>query len=404
MQEQTRTVYMDYAATTPVKDEVIDAMLPYLKNNFGNPSSLYSPGFVAKEAMDEARARVASLINAEPREIFFTSCGSESDNWVLEACVEKYRAKGNHIITTAIEHHAVLTTCEWLEKNGCEVTYLHVDPEGRIDLDELKRSLKPTTILCSIMMANNEVGTIEPIREAARICKEAGVLFHTDAVQAVGNIPVDVKELGVDFLSMSAHKIYAPKGIGALYVRKGLILPSFIHGGGQENKRRAGTEAVASIVAFGAAAELAKNNLESHMTRIAGLRDYFIDRVLEEIPYVEINGSRENRLPGNANLIFNYAEGENIMGHLDVSGIYVSTGSACNSSDFVPSHVLEAMGLPYEKMYSSVRFSIGDFTTKEDIDYVVSELKRIVGEIRAISPFRPGNEMVTQQVIRSKKK
>ena len=403
MPDETRTVYMDYAATTPVKEEVLDAMLPYLKYNYGNPSSLYGPGFVAKEAMDKARAQVAGLINAEPREIFFTSCGSESDNWVLEACAEKYKAKGNHIITTAIEHHAVLTTCEWLEKNGCEVTYLHVDKEGRIDLEELKAAIRPTTVLCSIMTANNEVGTIEPIKEAAAICKAAGVLFHTDAVQAAGNIPIDVKDLGVDFLSMSAHKIYAPKGIGALYVRKGIVLPSFIHGGGQESKRRAGTEAVASIVAFGKAAELAKNNLEAHMKKTAELRDYFLSEVLEKIPYVEVNGSLEHRLPGNINLIFNYAEGENIMGHLDVAGVYVSTGSACNSSDFVPSHVLEAMGLPYEKMYSSVRFTIGDFTTKEDIDYVVKELVRIVGEIRAISPFRPGNEMVTQQIIRPKK-
>ncbi|HML37327.1 MAG TPA: cysteine desulfurase NifS [Bacillota bacterium] len=382
-----RQVYLDYSATTPVKKEVLDEMLPYFTEKFGNPSSLYAIGLSAKSDLNQARARVANLIGAEDREIYFTSGGTEADNWAVIGTARAKKAKGNHIITSSVEHHAMLHTCEFLEKEGFEVTYLGIDKEGRISLEELEHAITDKTILISIMFANNEIGTIQPIKEIGEIAKKHGIWFHTDAVQALTNVPINVKELGIDMMSMSAHKIYGPKGTGALYIRKGVVVPSFISGGAQENKRRAGTENMAGIVGFGKAAELAGANMEEHVKRIASLRDYFAQQVTSRIPEVDINGSMEHRLPGNINFIFNYIEGESLLLLLDAKGIAASTGSACSSASLTPSHVLKALKLPYEQIHSSIRFSIGDFTTKEDIDYVVEELIEIVEKLRAISPI-----------------
>ena len=381
-----KQVYLDYAATTPVKEEVVREMLPYYTEVYGNPSSLYSPGLEAKAGLDEARKRVADLIKADPKEIFFTSCGTEADNWVLEGVADSLKDKGKHIITSRIEHHAILHTCEYLEKHGYEVTYLDVDGDGFVSPEALEKAIRDDTILVSIMMVNNEVGTIEPIRELAAVAKARGVLFHTDAVQALGNIPIDVKDLGVDFLSMSAHKIYGPKGVGALYMRKGLRITNYMHGGAQESKRRAGTENVAGIVGFGKAAELAGQNLESHMADLRELRDYFWKKIRTNITGVQLNGSAEKRHPGNLNVSFDYIEGEAILLMLDAGGISVSTGSACSSKSLVPSHVLDALGVPITKMNGTVRFTIGDFTTKEDIDYVADVLTKVVERLRELSP------------------
>lgn len=380
-----RKVYLDYAATTPVKKEVLDEMIPYFTEKFGNPSSLYEIGAETKEAITKARGQVAGLIGAEEKEIIFTSCGSESDNWALIGAAEAKKAKGNHIITTAIEHHAILHTCQYLEKHGFEVTYLGVDKDGRIKLSELESAITDKTILISIMFVNNEMGSIQPIKEAAAIAKKHGVWFHTDAVQALGNIEIDVKELGIDMMSMSAHKIYGPKGIGAMYLRKGVALPSFLHGGAQEFKKRAGTESVPNIVGFGKAAELANKNLSEHIDRLTQLRDYFIKEVTAKIPDVDVNGGMEHRHPGNVNLTFNYIEGESLLILMDMKGICVSTGSACSSASLVPSHVLSALNIPVEKIHGSLRFSIGDFTTKEEIDYTVESLIEIVAKLRDIS-------------------
>lgn len=382
-----RQVYLDYSATTPVKKEVLDEMLPYFTEKFGNPSSLYAIGLSAKSDLSQARAKVASLIGADDREIYFTSGGTEADNWAVIGTARAKKAKGNHIITTSIEHHAMIHTCEFLEKEGFEVTYLGIDSDGRISLEELEHAITDKTILISIMFANNEIGTIQPIKEIGEIAKKHGIWFHTDAVQALGNVPINVKELGIDMMSMSAHKIYGPKGTGALYIRKGVVIPSFISGGAQESKRRAGTENMAGIVGFGKAAELAGVNLEEHIKRISTLRDYFAEQVISKIPEVEINGSMEYRLPGNINFIFNYIEGESLLLLMDAKGIAASTGSACSSASLEPSHVLKALKLPYEKIHSSMRFSVGDFTTKEDIDYVVEELIKIVEKLRTISPI-----------------
>ena len=381
-----KQVYLDYAATTPVKEEVVREMLPYYTEVYGNPSSLYSPGLEAKAGLDEARKRVADLIKADPKEIFFTSCGTEADNWVLEGVADSLKDKGKHIITSRIEHHAILHTCEYLEKHGYEVTYLDVDSDGFVSPEALEKAIRDDTILVSIMMVNNEVGTIEPIRELAAVAKARGVLFHTDAVQALGNIPIDVKDLGVDFLSMSAHKIYGPKGVGALYMRKGLRITNYMHGGAQESKRRAGTENVAGIVGFGKAAELAGQNLESYMADLRELRDYFWEKIRTNITGVQLNGSAEKRHPGNLNVSFDYIEGEAILLMLDAGGISVSTGSACSSKSLVPSHVLDALGVPITKMNGTVRFTIGDFTTKEDIDYVADVLTKVVERLRELSP------------------
>ena len=381
-----KQVYLDYSATTPVKEEVVREMLPFFTERYGNPSSLYSVGLDAKAGLDEARARVAGLINAEPKEIFFTSCGTESDNWVLEGTANALKNKGRHIITSRIEHHAILHTCEYLEKLGFEITYLDVDGDGFVSPEALEKAIRKDTILVSIMMVNNEIGTIEPIKELAAVAKAHGVLFHTDAVQGLGNVPIDVKDLGVDFLSMSAHKIYGPKGVGALYMRKGVRITNFMHGGAQETKRRAGTENLAGIAGFGKAAELAATNLEQHIEHSTKLRNYFWEQIEANISGVTLNGSREKRHPGNLNVSFDYIEGESILLMLDAFGISISTGSACSSKSLVPSHVLEAIGISITKMNGTVRFTVGDFTTKEDIDYVVETLVKVVARLRELSP------------------
>ena len=378
-----RQVYLDYSATTPVKEEVLQEMIPYFTEQFGNPSSLYTMGLTSKEAVDKARSQVAALIGADSKEIYFTGCGSEADNWAVFGTVDKFKEKGNHIITTRIEHHAMLHSCEFLEKNGYKVTYLEVEPDGTVKPENLEAAITDQTILISIMMVNNEVGTIEPIKELAAIAKKHGILFHTDAVQALANVPIDVKDLGVDMLSVSAHKIYGPKGI---YIRKGLRISNYMHGGAQEMGRRAGTENLAGIVGFGKAAELAKINMEEHIAHCSQLRDYLIDRITREIPDTFVNGTMEHRHPGNANITFKYIEGESILLLLDYKGVSVSTGSACSSKSLEPSHVLTALGVPVEMVHGTVRFTVGDFTTKEDIDYVIESLKEIVEKLRALSP------------------
>jgi len=381
-----RQVYLDYSATTPVKKEVLEAMLPYFTEKYGNPSSIYGPGLAAKSDLNKARAKVAKLIGADDREIYFTSCGTEADNWAVICSARAKKNKGNHIITTSIEHHALLHTCDFLEKEGFEVTYLGVDSGGLISLDELEAAITDKTILISIMFANNEIGTIQPVKQIAEIAKKRGIWFHTDAVQALGNVPINVKEMGIDMLSMSAHKIYGPKGVGPLYIRKGVTIPSFLNGGAQESKKRAGTENLAGIMGFGRAAELAGENLEEHIKRVSELRNYLADQVVAKIPDVEINGTMDPRLPGNINFLFNYIEGEALLLLLDSKGIYASTGSACSSASLTPSHVLKALNLPHEKIHSSIRLTVGDFTTKEDIDYTVEELIKIVKKLRDISP------------------
>ena len=384
-----RQVYLDNSATTPIKGDVLKEMLPFLTEHFGNASSLYTPGLVARRALDEAREKVAALINAKVNEVYFTGCGSESDNWVLKGVASSLKSKGNHIITTVTEHPAMLRTCEYLEKNGYEVTYLGIDDQGRLNPAELEASIKDTTILVSIMMVNNEIGTIHPIKELAAIAKKHGVLFHTDAVQALGNVPIDVKDLGVDFLSMSAHKIYGPKGVGGLYIRRGAKPGTLIFGGGQESGKRAGTENVAGIVGFGKAAELALNSLDEHIKHSTEIRNYLAEKLTAEIPDVIINGSMDNRHPGNLNVTFKYIEGESILIQLDACGICISTGSACSSKSLKPSHVLSALGVPVELIHGTVRFSVGDFTTKEDIDYTVECTKKVVAWLRDLSPLSP---------------
>lgn len=380
-----RQVYLDYSATTPVKKEVLDTMLPYFTEIYGNPSSLYSVSAPSKEAIAVARGQVASLINAEPKEIFFTSGGTEADNWAIMGVADALKKKGNHIITTKIEHHAVLHTCEYLEKRGYDITYLDVDAEGRVNPADLENAITDKTILISVMFVNNEVGTVEPIKELAAIAKEHKILFHTDAVQALGNVDIDVKELGIDLMSMSGHKIYGPKGVGALYIRKGVRLSNHMHGGAQESKKRAGTENLAGIVGFGKAAELAKDHLAEHIQHCSQLRNYLIEQVQANLEDVYVNGSMEHRHPGNANLTFEYIEGEAMLLYLDMHGISVSTGSACSSASLTPSHVLTALGVPVERIHGTLRMTVGDMTTKEDIDYVVEALVKVVNKLREIS-------------------
>ena len=382
-----KKVYLDYSATTPVKDEVLDAMIPYFKDNFGNPSSLYTIGLESKDAVTQARAQIASLINAEPSEIYFTAGGSEADNWTLVGIAEKMEKKGKHIITSMIEHPAILRTCEYLETRGFEVTYLQPEESGIILPEALENAIREDTILISIMAVNNEIGTVEPIKELSEVAKKHGILFHTDAVQALGNIPLDVKADGIDLMSLSSHKIYGPKGVGALYIRKGVEIKSFIHGGGQENNKRAGTENLPAIIGFGKAAELAKKNFKEHVKHCSELRDYLVREILETIPYTNVNGTMEYRHPGNANITFEYIEGESILLLLDMHGIAISTGSACSSKSLKPSHVLDAIKVPVELIHGSVRFTVGDFTTKEDIDYVVNCLKDVVTTLRKMSPI-----------------
>ena len=385
---EKRRLYMDYSATTPVKKEVLEAMMPYYTTYFGNASSFHQFGREAKEGLEKGRAQVAALVNAEPREIYFTNGGSESDNWALEGTAFARRNKGNHIITSKIEHHAILHTCEYLEKvHGFEVTYLDVDAEGKVDLDQLKSVISDNTILVSIMYANNEVGTIQPIKEITKIAHQYGALMHTDAVQASGNIPVDVKDLDVDLMSMSGHKIYGPKGIGALYMKKGVKIHNFLHGGAQERKKRAGTENIPAIIGYGKAAELAKANMEHHVAELTRLREKLLNGIVETIPHVKINGHRTDRLPGNANISFEFIEGEGILLLLDQLGIGASSGSACTSGSLDPSHVLMALGLPHELAHGSLRLTVGDFTTEDDIDYILENLPKVIARLRELSPL-----------------
>ena len=382
-----KTIYLDNAATTKTRPEVVEAMLPYFTEFYGNPSSIYSFSDEPKKAVANGREIIAKSIGAKTNELYFTGGGSESDNWALKATAEAYKSKGNHIITSKIEHHAILHTCEWLEKNGFEVTYIDVDENGVLKLDELKKAIRPTTILISVMFANNEIGTIQPIKEIGQIAKEHGILFHTDAVQAYGHVSINVDELNIDMMSASGHKINGPKGIGFLYIRTGVKIRSFIHGGAQERKRRAGTENVPGIVGFGKAAEIAAANMEERIKYESELRDYLMDRVIAEIPYARINGSRENRLPNNANFSFQFIEGESMLIMLDDKGICGSSGSACTSGSLDPSHVLLAIGLPHEIAHGSLRLTLSEETTKEDIDYTVDNLKAIVARLRSMSPL-----------------
>jgi cysteine desulfurase NifS len=379
-------IYLDNAATTPLRKEVLDAMMLYLINRFGNPSALYSYGQEAKKAIEEARDKVAAAIGASEDEIFFTSGGTESDNWALKGAAYALKDKGNHIITSSVEHHAILHTCQYLENQGFEITYLPVDEYGLVDPNELKRAIKDNTILVSIMYANNEIGTIEPIEELVKVAHEKGVLFHTDAVQAVGNVPVDVKKLNVDMLSMSAHKIYGPKGVGALYIRKGLRIDTLLQGGAQERNRRAGTENVAGVVGFGTAIELITKNIDEHIRKLTRLRDKLIDGILK-IPYTRLNGHPIKRLPGNVNVSFEFVDGESLILSLDMEGICVSSGSACTAGSIDPSHVLLAIGLPEEIAHGSLRLTIGEENTEEEIDTVINKLPKIVDRLRQMSPL-----------------
>ena len=382
-----KLIYLDNAATTKTAPEVVEAMLPYFTEHFGNPSSVYSFASGNKEVITTQREIIAKALGAKANEIYFTAGGSESDNWALKATAEAYKEKGNHIITAKIEHHAILHTAEYLEKQGFEVTYLDVDENGVVKLDELRAAIRPTTILISVMFANNEIGTIEPIKEIGAIAKEHGILFHTDAVQAFGQVPIDVDECKIDMLSASGHKLSGPKGIGFLYIRKGVKMRSFVHGGGQERKRRAGTENVPGIVGFGAATKRAVQTMKERTEKETELRNYLIQRVLNEVPYTKLNGHPENRLPNNANFSFQFIEGESLLIMLDMKGICASSGSACTSGSLDPSHVLLAIGLPHEIAHGSLRLTLSEETTREEIDYVVESIKEIVAKLRAMSPL-----------------
>ena len=380
-------IYLDNAATTKTAPEVVEAMLPYYTEKFGNPSSVYGFASANKEVITAQRDIIADALGAKSNEIYFTAGGSEADNWALKATAEAYADKGKHIITTKIEHHAILHTGEYLESKGFDVTYLDVDEDGIIRLEELKSAIRPDTILISVMYANNEIGTVQPIKEIGGIAHEHGVLFHTDAVQAFGQIPVNVDECHIDMLSASGHKLNGPKGIGFLYIRTGVKIRSFVHGGGQERKRRAGTENVPGIVGLGTAVSRAMRTMEERSAKESALRDYMIERVEKEIPYCRLNGHRKHRLPNNANFSFRFIEGESLLIMLDMKGICASSGSACTSGSLDPSHVLLAIGLPHEIAHGSLRLTLSDETTKEDIDYVVDNLKEIVEHLRKMSPL-----------------
>jgi len=382
-----KIIYFDHAATTPLKKEVLDEMMPYLTEQYGNPSTIYKLGREAKKAVELARERVAKALNADIQEIYFTSGGTESDNWALKGVAFANKDKGKHIITTTIEHHAVLHPLKYLEGLGFEITYVPVEPNGIVDPQKIKEAIRNDTILISVMLANNEIGTIQPVKEIAKIAKEKGIIIHTDAVQAVGQIPVDVKDLGVDLLSLSAHKFYGPKGVGALYIRKGTKIHPFSHGGAQERNRRAGTENVAGIVGLGKAIELATQNLSEYAAKLQKLRDKLIDGVLSKIDYVRLNGDRYNRLPNNANFSFEFIEGESLLLMLDMKGIAASSGSACTSGSLDPSHVLLAIGLEHEVAHGSLRITFGEDNTEEDIDYLLEVLPEIVSRLREMSPL-----------------
>ena len=384
---EKKLIYMDNAATTPVKPEVLDAMLPYFTEKFGNPSSIYSISSENKKAITDAREVIAKTINTTPENIYFTAGGSESDNWALKATADAYASKGKHIITTKIEHHAILHTCEYLETKGFEITYLDVDENGLVKLDELTAAIRPDTILISVMFANNEIGTIEPIAEIGKIAHEHGVLFHTDAVQAYTQVPIDVEAMNIDMMSTSGHKINGPKGIGFLYIRKGVKIKSFIHGGAQERHRRAGTENVTGIIGLAKAAEIATANMKERTAEEIKVRDHLIERIEKEIPYAKLNGDRVKRLPNNVNFSFQFVEGDSMLILLDSKGICASSGSACTSGSLDPSHVLLAIGLPHEIAHGSLRLTISDQITMEDADYVVDNLKEIVNHLREMSPL-----------------
>lgn len=380
-------IYLDNAATTKTHEDVVKEMLPYFTENYGNASSVYDLGSKSKLAITKSRETIAAALNAKPEEIYFTAGGSESDNWALKATAEAYKNKGKHIITSKIEHHAILHTCEYLEREGYEITYLDVDERGFVDVEELKQAIRPDTILISVMFANNEIGTIQPIKEIGEIAKKHGVLFHTDAVQAYGQLPINVDELHIDMLSSSGHKLNGPKGIGFLYIRKGVKIRSFVHGGAQERKRRAGTENVPGIVGYGKAAEIAAKTMKERTAKEIELRDHLIDRVLAEVPYTRLNGHRTNRLPNNANFSFQFVEGESLLILLDNNGICASSGSACTSGSLDPSHVLLAIGLPHEIAHGSLRLTLSAETTMEDIDFVVDCIKQIIERLRSMSPL-----------------
>ncbi len=382
-----RTVYLDNAATTKVDPDVLEVMLPYWKEEYGNPSSIYQIGSRAKAAIEEARAKVAEIFHAKPKEIYFTSCGTESDNWAIISYALANRTKGNHIITSKIEHHAVLHSCAWLEKNGYEVTYLDVDEYGRVSVDDFREAIRPDTILASIMFANNEIGTIQPIRELAEVAHEKEIFFHTDAVQAIGDQEINVQELGVDAFSLSGHKIHGPKGIGMLYLRQGIKLPAYIHGGAQERNKRAGTENVAFIVGLAKAIEKAYTNREERLDKIREVRDYLREKIEAEIPHIRFNGHPTDRLANNLSVCFEFIEGESLLLMLDMEGIAGSSGSACTSGSLDPSHVLLAIGLPHEIAHGSLRLSLSEETTKAEIDYVVEKLAIIVDRLRQMSPL-----------------
>ena len=382
---EKKLIYMDNAATTPVKPEVLDAMLPYFTEKFGNPSSIYSISSENKKAITDAREVIAKTINTTPENIYFTAGGSESDNWALKATADAYASKGKHIITTKIEHHAILHTCEYLETKGFEITYLDVDENGLVKLDELTAAIRPDTILISVMFANNEIGTIEPIAEIGKIAHEHGVLFHTDAVQAYTQVPIDVEAMNIDMMSTSGHKINGPKGIGFLYIRKGVKIKSFIHGGAQERHRRAGTENVTGIIGLAKAAEIATANMKERTAEEIKVRDHLIERIEKEIPYAKLNGDRVKRLPNNVNFSFQFVEGESMLILLDSKGICASSGSACTTGSNKPSHVLVAIGLPQEVAYSSLRITFGEDNTKEDVDYLLEKLEEIVRRLRKIA-------------------
>ena len=382
-----KVIYLDNAATTKVRPEVVEAMLPFYTEYYGNPSAVYEFSTPCKEALAKARETVANALGAKDNEIYFTNGGSESDNWALKATAEAYKSKGKHIITTKIEHHAILHTAEYLEKRGFEITYIGVDENGVVKVDELEKAIRPDTILISVMFANNEIGTIQPIKEIGEIAKKHGVLFHTDAVQAYGQLPINVDELHIDMLSSSGHKLNGPKGIGFLYIRKGVKIRSFVHGGAQERKRRAGTENVPGIVGYGKAAEIAAKTMKERTAKEIELRDHLIDRVLAEVPYTRLNGHRTNRLPNNANFSFQFVEGESLLILLDNNGICGSSGSACTSGSLDPSHVLLAIGLPHEIAHGSLRLTLSAETTMEDIDFVVDCIKQIIERLRSMSPL-----------------
>jgi len=380
-------VYLDNAATSPMKKEALEAMMPYFIDNFSNPASIHALSRGPRAAVKEARETIARTLNADPSEIFFTSGGTESDNWALISGAEMKSSKGKHIIVSSIEHHAILESADYLRKHGYEVTKVGVDSEGVIRMDELEKAIRPDTTLISVMTANNEIGTIEPIEEIGRLAHEHGILFHTDAVQAYGHIPIDVEKMNIDMLSVSAHKFGGPKGIGFLYVKKGIRLPSFMHGGEQENGRRAGTTNVPGVVGMAKAAEIAHRDLEANMKRMSGIRDHYIERIEKEIPYCRLNGHRTKRLPGNANFSFRFVEGESLLMSLGMKGVYISTGSACASGSLDPSHVLLGIGVPHEVAHGSVRVSLSEDTTMEQIDYAVDSIKAAVATMRSLSPL-----------------